>query len=57
MTVDLLKLVRMNTNDMTNTKLHHKVIKGGHKQQRRRPGGDRVSKDKVVIRRALDDQE
>ena len=47
----------MDTGDMSNKEKYQMVIKGGSTQERRRPGGERVSKDKVVIRRDLGDQD
>ena len=54
MTADLLEHKLVLTKDMENAKMHRKFIKGGHTQQRLRPGGKRTAVP-ILIKKKIDE--
>ena len=53
-TADLLEHKLVLTQDMENAKMFRKFIKGGHTQERRRPGGKRTEMP-LLIKKKIDE--
>ena len=53
-TADLLEHKLVLTQDMENAKMFRKFIKGGHTQERRRPGGKRTEMP-ILIKKKIDE--